>query len=93
MGTRWLIVESIQGKKRCCWKSETQSHTCNIRGVTEADASRRELVVRGGVEEKRTSIWSKLPRTGGEKTLPRTDSDTLNESSLGMRFDHMLSGI
>ena len=49
-------------------------------------------MVRGGVEEKRTSIWSKLPRTGGEKTLPRTDSDTLNESSLGMRFDHMLSG-
>lgn len=29
----------------------------------------------------------------GEKTLPRTDPDTLNESSLGMRSDHMLSGI
>lgn len=65
----------------------------SISVVRQANASRRELVVGGGVEEKRNSIWRKLHPTGGEKTLPRTDSDTFNESPVGMRCDHMLSGI
>lgn len=47
---------------------------------------------RGGGEMRNLS-WSKLHGIGGKKRLLGTDSDTFNESSVGIRFDYMLSEI
>lgn len=46
-----------------------------------------------GGGEMRNSSWNKLHRIGGKKRLLGMDSDTFNGSSVGMRFDYMLSEI
>lgn len=46
-----------------------------------------------GVEKRKAIQYGVSTLNRREKTLPRTDSDTLNESLLEMKFDHMLSGI
>lgn len=58
-----------------------------------AEGSRWVVRVGVGGAEKSNAIQSQLHPTGGGKTLPRTDPDTLNECLVELRFDHMLSGI
>lgn len=50
-------------------------------------------MVSGGGEEKRHSTWSELHATGERKRLLRTDTDTLSESSVGMRFEHVVRNL
>lgn len=77
-------MNQSRGIRKRGWESVTQPHASQI-------SRAMEVASRGGGEIGNSS-WSKLHGIGGKKRLLGTDSDTLNESSVGTRLDHMLSG-
>lgn len=78
-------MNQYRGIKKHGWESVTEPHGSQVSRATE-------VAGRGG-GEIRNSSRSKLHGLGGRKRLLGTDSDTFRESSVGMRFDHMPSGI